>query len=356
MPAPRVSVVVPVRNGSALLGRCIHAIGRNPRDLFELIVADDGSADGSAELAHSLGARVIQTLARSGPAAARNAGAACARGDLLLFVDGDVEIQPSTIPRVVSLLDADAGLAAIFGSYDDEPHAENFTSQYRNLLHHFVHQTSRRRSASFWAGCGAIRRTAFEAVQGFDEHQYRRPAIEDIEMGLRLSRAGYAVQLVPEVQVKHLKTWTPVSMVKADILDRAYPWSKLLVAQGGVPDDLNLRWQHRLSAALVGLLAATLAFLALGHRSFYGVPATPAAVVFAILLVAPLVPLNRVFYGFLVRRRGWIFAARAVPVHFLYYFYSGLTFVACWTWFRLVRGVRPRARRAAATWRPFPDA
>src|SRR3970040_848131 len=81
MLAPRVSVVVPVRDGAAMLGRCLQAIGRNPRDLFEVIVVDDGSTDRSAEQARALGARVIQMPVSRGPAAARNAGAAGARGD-----------------------------------------------------------------------------------------------------------------------------------------------------------------------------------------------------------------------------------------------------------------------------------
>lgn len=346
-------MVVPVCNGAATLGRCLTSIQQNPRHLFELIVADDGSTDGSADLARELGARVVPMPARSGPAAARNAAAREARGEIVLFVDADIVVRRSTVEQFIRYFDGDPGVAAVFGSYDDDPQAENFISQYRNLLHHFVHQTSERQSASFWAGCGAIRLAAFNAVGGFDAVRYRRPAIEDIELGRRLHLAGYAIRLAPEIQVKHLKAWTPLSMVKTDILDRAYPWSKLLLSEGTVPDDLNLRWQARLSAVLVALLVATLAFLALGHRWFYWIPAKPAAAVFALLLLAQLFPLNWRFYGFLVRNRGWWFAARAVPTHFLYYLYSGATFGICWVWHR-VRPTPPGAWPPSEKMRPFP--
>ncbi len=47
-------------------------------------------------------------------------------------------------------------LAAVFGSYDDEPAAPNFLSQYKNLFHHFVHQQGSAEASTFWSGCGAI--------------------------------------------------------------------------------------------------------------------------------------------------------------------------------------------------------
>jgi glycosyltransferase involved in cell wall biosynthesis len=327
--ARRVSVIIPVRNGAHTLPRCLAPLRQTQTDRDEIIVVDDRSTDDSAQIARAAGASSIPSTG-VGPAAARNAGGHAAQGDVLLFIDADVEARPSTIHHVRDRFDAEPGLAAVFGSYDDEPEAANFVSQYRNLLHHYTHQTSARESGSFWAGCGAIRRDVFLSVGGFDERRYPRPAIEDIELGLRLKEAGHRVQLDRGLLVRHLKRWTLSSMLKTDIVDRAYPWSMLLLSRGSLPNDLNLRWQHRASAALVALLAATLVFLVLGQRRVSGVPAKPAAAVMALLLIAALLPLNRGFYTFLVRRRGWLFALGAIPIHFLYYFYSGLTYAVCW--------------------------
>ena len=122
-------------------------------------------------------------------------------------------------------------------------------------------------------------------------------------------------------------------MMRSDIFDRAVPWSRLILDGGSMPADLNLRWSHRLSAILSALLLATLGFLALGHQRFYGIPAKSAAwLVTATLLLIQLVPLDGAFYRFLLERRGALFVLRVLPVHLLYYFYSGVTFCALWMW------------------------
>src|SRR5439155_18197341 len=115
------------------------------------------------------------------PAVARNLAAGEARGAVLFFVDADVRLAPDAVARVQTEFQSDPGLAALFGSYDQLPAAPNFISQYKNLLHHFVHQDSADEGTSFWAGCGAIRRDIFASLGGFNTG-YRRPSIEDIEL------------------------------------------------------------------------------------------------------------------------------------------------------------------------------
>ena len=84
----------------------------------------------------------------------------CTAREILLFVDADVEVPADLAARVAELFSGPRPPAALFGSYDDAPGDPGLLSQYRNLLHHFVHQTGREEASTFWAGCGAIRRTA----------------------------------------------------------------------------------------------------------------------------------------------------------------------------------------------------
>ncbi|MGA7877688.1 MAG: glycosyltransferase, partial [Desulfoferrobacter sp.] len=211
-----VSVIIPVYNARPHIGRAIDAVMNSAYRPCELIVVDDASTDGSAEVARTCGATVIAMEHQSGPAAARNRGAGMAKGDILLFVDSDVLIETDTVARIVEDF-SKHDIAAVFGSYDDEPEAKNFLSQYKNLCHHFVHQQSCTEAATFWAGCGAIRRDVFDTADGFDEQRYSKPSIEDIELGYRIKRLGFRILLDKELQVKHLKKWNFRNLMRADI-------------------------------------------------------------------------------------------------------------------------------------------
>jgi GT2 family glycosyltransferase len=317
----QLSVVIPVYNGGPQLKRCLDALLASDFRNYEIIVVDDGSTDGGAAAASKArGVEVLELDSRRGPAAARNRGSAQARGGIIFFVDSDVVVRGDTLARVVAHFRRSPGLAAVFGSYDDAPAAPNFVSQFKNLLHHFVHQQSSTEAATFWAGCGAIRREALEAVGGFDERKYNRPSIEDIELGHRLRRAGFRIILDRGLQVTHLKRWTLTSMLRADIFDRALPWSELILRDGGMINDLNLRVSDRVSAALAGL-AVSLLFLS------YFYPALLAAMLATLTAVFLL---NFRFQRFLKERRGLWFAARSFALLTLYYLYSGTVFVLCY--------------------------
>lgn len=310
------SVIVPVRDGGAAFDRCLEALDRSRFRDWELIVVDDGSRDGSADRAHRAGARVLSTGGGGGPAAARNLGARHARGAYLLFLDADCEVEPGTLATLAERLRIDPPVAAAFGSYDESPAASGLVARYKNLVHHHVHQRGREEASTFWAGCGAVRRSVFLELGGFDEDRYRRPSIEDIELGRRLRKAGHRIGLVRQARVKHHKVWTLSTLVRTDVLRRGVPWTELILEERHMPDALNLRAADRASVAaswtLVGLLVASPWLPTL----LYGAP-LPAAV---------LAAANRDLYRFFRRTAGQGFALRAMALHLLYFLYSGVAF------------------------------
>jgi glycosyltransferase involved in cell wall biosynthesis len=317
---PFISVIVPVFNGERFLKRCLVAITASSYQAYEVIVVDDCSTDKSAEISQQYGATVLRMPRQSGPAGARNFGAQEAKGDLLLFVDADVVVKPDTVERVSADFVSHPQIAAVFGSYDEEPAEKNFISQYKNLFHRFVHQQSSSEAATFWAGCGAVRRDIFLAVNGFNAERYPRPAIEDIELGYRLCAAGHRILLDKQLQAKHLKHWTLKSMLHADIFCRAVPWSMLILESQGMVNDLNLQTTDRVSAGLLGLSLTILPFAII----------KPQLLLLIVALLGVILLLNHKLYRFFFQRKGLWFAIRAFPLHLLYYFYSAITFVTCW--------------------------
>jgi Glycosyl transferase family 2 len=275
----RITAIVPAGDAPSTVGRCVAAIRAAAEPPDELIVSDDAS--------------------EASAAAARNAGAARATGDVLLFIDADVEIHEDAVSRIRRTFERDPDLTAVFGSYDDAPDARGVVSVFRNLLHHHVHQQAGGPASTFWAGLGAVRQDAFAAAQGFTEHE-----IEDIELGMRMAADGAAIVLDPKIQGKHLKVWTLRSMIRTDLLIRGAPWVALLIEHRSSSAALNLGWRHRLSAvaSLLLLAAAALTNAPLALGAF-----------------AALIALNLSFYSLLVRRGGVRHALGGVVLHVVHY-------------------------------------
>ena len=248
-----MSVIIPVFNGAEHLKLSLAHVRAAGFEGLECIVVDDGSTDDSAAVAKEFGCTVLSTGGRKGPAFARNLAAASAQANIILFMDADVCVSTHAFEGVMSAFREDPELDAIIGSYDDTPGAPDLLSQYRNLLHCYVHRNGRRQASTFWTGFGAIRRETFLNAGGFDD-SYARPSVEDIELGYRLRNAGAKLALDSSLTVKHLKYWSLAGIIRTDIFDRGIPWAELIVRDRRMPNDLNLRFSQRLSVLLMGLL------------------------------------------------------------------------------------------------------
>jgi glycosyltransferase involved in cell wall biosynthesis len=247
--SPTLSIIIPVYNSEDYLRGCLKHLNASLTSPLECIVVDDGSTDNSAEVARQFGATVISSP-HKGSAAARNLGARTAKGDILLFLDADVCVHRDTLGRTLWNFEADPELDALFGSYDDSPGSQDFISQYRNLMHCFMHQNARVEASTFWTGCGAIRRSLFLDYGGFDQTL----AMEDVDLGYRLVQGKRKLILDKGLLVKHLKRWTLWNVLKTDVLLRGIPWTELILRDRRMPNDLNIQVNERVSVALVFLL------------------------------------------------------------------------------------------------------
>lgn len=312
----RLSIIVPTLNAGSYIKECLGMLLSQQDNKMEIIVVDDASDDNTAELAVSMGVKVYPLETHSGPSVARNLGAKKAKGEILFFIDSDVVIHPGGLQRVCDFFGANPDVSAVFGSYDTTPMEEGVVTQYRNLLHHFVHQKGRKEASTFWSGCGAVRRSVFNELCGFNEIDYPM-CIEDIEFGYRLRHANHKVVLDRNLLCTHMKRWTFLKTFKTDVFCRAIPWTRLNLIRNVSPNDLNIKHSQKISVVLTAL---SLVGLLLSYFDPWGLLGV-VCLVFAIVL------LNSSLFLFFWRRRGFVFAMACVPLHLFYFFYSGLSFL-----------------------------
>ena len=232
---------------------------------------------------------VVRDADRPGPAAARNEGARGASGDVLVFVDADIEIHPDAFARIRRAFAADPELGAVFGSYDDTPAAHGARLGLPQPAAP-PRPPVRRRAGRPPSGPGSARSAAMRSSASAAS---TRSASRTVGRGHRAREAAHAAgsadRARPGDPGDPPEALDARAMVRTDLLAARCPVGRLLVESRGGSSALNLGWRHRLSTLPFSLASSGLA------RS--------AALVAAASL-GTLVVLNHSFYALLVRRRG----------------------------------------------------
>ena len=252
------------------------------------------------------------TSGNRAPPTHATSGARAARGEIFFFIDADCVVRPDTLALGVAAIKS--GADVIFGSYTRRRGAAGFLAQFKNYQHHYTHQQGVEVQTSFWSGCGAITRAAFEDVSGFDVTLH---ACEDIEFGWALTQAGHPVHLVKPMQVEHLKTYTLSRLIRSDLRARAIPWTRLIRARRSELGKLNTARDGVRATTWTGVFWLGLA----------AAPVFPAAAAASLAGLAGVVWHSRGLLGFIAKRRGSAFTLGSVAALTLHYTICGLGFV-----------------------------
>lgn len=268
-----LSVVIPTKDRAEALARTLDALEAQEADgaALEAVVIDNGSSDGTLELmrARDAGGTLSVKLLeqpRGGPAAARNAGAQAATGEVLLFLGDDTE------PADPRLLRAHLDLHAarpepeygVLGRITWTPRKpvtpfmrwlENGGPQF-----HYCELEPGPVDASsyFYSSHASIKRSLFERVGGFDV-RFPTAAVEDTELGVRLADAGLELDYHPELLVLHDHPTTPAqSLRRSEAVGRsAALYNRLRPDRphAGVQEPRGPAWSvARIAAPLLGAL------------------------------------------------------------------------------------------------------
>lgn len=257
---PALSVVIPTRGQRESLGQVLAALAQQTLAGFEVVVSVDGEREPRVDLAGVPGARVV-TGRPGGPGAARNRGAAAARGAIVLFLDDDVVPQPGCAAAHLAVHagrgDERVGLGRIdlAAPAARTPWERYLTARYEE---HFLKMGQPGYAPTFWdclSGSLSLPRALLARSGGFDEGFARH---EDVELGYRLAGLGAGFVYQPRaVAVHHYRRGLAAGLAdalgegaSAGILVRRHP-----ALAGGL---LHARWR-RYSRAARGVLCRVLA-------------------------------------------------------------------------------------------------
>jgi GT2 family glycosyltransferase len=253
---PRISFIVPVKNDASRLATCLRSILRNAGAAghHEIIVVNNGSSDGSADVARRLGARVLDIVDDVRVSELRNRAAGAATGDVFAFVDADNEIVSGwTRAALESLrLPAVGAVGALYLAPLDGTWVQRAYGYLRGRADG-QHETQ-------WLGSGnlAVWRKAFDTVGGFDT---TLEACEDVDFCQRLRAAG--MRLVSDARLKSIHHGDPETLSDLFVAERWRGRDNLRVSLRGplrmaaLPSAIiPIVDVAMLAAAAVGIIAA----------------------------------------------------------------------------------------------------
>ncbi len=196
------SVIIPAYNSERTLPFCLAALENqtHPRDHYEIIVVDDGSTDGTSEIAKNFGIHYIFQENR-GPATARNLGATAATATIILFTDSDCVPYPDWIEKMTAPF-FDSQVAAVKGAYRTRQTALIARFAQMEFEDRYDLLSKSRYIDMVDTYSAAFRKEVFLEMGGFDTH-FPKANNEDTELSYRLAAHGYRMVFSPDAVVFH---------------------------------------------------------------------------------------------------------------------------------------------------------
>lgn len=259
---PRISVLMPLYGHADLALAALRSLVANTAPCYEVIIVDNASPDGAADVvaAQVDGARLIRNSLNVGFGAAVDQAALHARGEFLLLLNSDVEVQPGWLPPLLDVLERQESVAAVSPAL---LHADGTLAEVGAVLLHDGDTFSlvdddqwdlaRPRAVPYSsAACLLVRRSVFSSVGGFDA-AYVRGYYEDVEFALDLRARGLLVVCDPRSRVRHARTGSssPQRAEALNLFNRTIfreRWAPTLAA---LPTDLHSTPMHGRDSAAV---------------------------------------------------------------------------------------------------------
>lgn len=226
MKAVYLSIIIPAHNSSSTLTRLLSSIHQERVKNLEIIVVDDGSDEKFKIKNLKFKIKHYFLKKNLGPAHARNFGAQKAKGEVLVFLDADVIVQPGTLKEIVKIFTEDKYKVSATGVWDKKQEGDKFFPKFK-ALRDWSYWVNERKADSYYylfsTRIAAIRRDVFLQLGGFNEG-FRGADVEDIEFTYRLAKK-YRVDFNEKMRVFHqFEDFWPIAK---KYFKRAHQWVEI---------------------------------------------------------------------------------------------------------------------------------
>lgn len=330
---PLVSVIIPSFNRTRALRLCLDALNAQTYPRIEVIVVDDRSTDDAAQVAAAMGVKVLRTEVNGGPSAARNLGAEHAAGDILLFLDSHIALDPDAVENAVEILESQPEIGALGGILRPESLvSQTWAAQYRAMQMYRWWMPAHRPTLELHVSVLAVPAKVFAEIGPFDP-RLRETVSADYRS--RLMRS-YEVKLTDAVRGRKDHDATVRTILRK--VFRRSRISAVAWSNGETPGDSVTR---AIGGVLLLAAVPALALPAVAGRRHRTGAVSPA-------LVAAAVALDAGTYRYAFARRGVRFGVYFTGVHLAVTF-TGALGGAVGVMQRLTRGrLEATARRLNA--------
>ena len=303
-----ISVIVPTHNNKKTIEKCLKSIFLLKNNIKEVIVVDNCSKDGTTTIIKKFPCKLLRLNKNYGAGFARNFGAKKAKGNLLLFVDGDIELSSQAITLILNSFKKTKNISCVVGLLSKENLCKNIISEYKNLFMHYMVVNLPEYISTTVGAITSVKKDVFKKIGGYNPY-FR--AVEDIDFGQRLVKNGYKIYLNKKLQVKHLKEYSLKTLLITDF-KKAFYWARILLENLDIKKLLKRKKQTDKSIDfMINCYVALFLFLTLFAFLLFQ---TFLLNITTSLLFAIFIFLNLKFWSFLRNTKGLKFALLSIPI------------------------------------------